>query len=1080
MNEKRVWYSISALFEYLLIALIYISAALVTSLTVKNPSLPFYCALTTGLMSGIIVARGLRSLIGFVIGAILWQIIAISINTALHLSFLTSSLFILSEGLTIFILQKSLQSHSEISSIIEQNDGLKKLILSTLLAPIPQTIIFSMILLNSGEIQHNIAAIKLIHLTWLSISVSILSLTPFFISFFNNLSVSFKFKFSWEVTLFLLLLIIPNMLEIFEIIAPPFSFPVHYLVFPAIFIIAFRNSIKTLTFSLLLFYLFTIYTASTNHGILFSTDPYLNATNIYYFILFFLFISLVIGVVVNQRRIAFESLKKTYSGVEDEVARQIKIFRELNNKLFEEIEQKGIIERELSESRNLLEEAQDIANISSWEINAETKEIRWSKSATKIFGLTHESPPATLDEYRKIIHPDDLKYANELINKIITTPISFEAEIRHILPHNRVSYILIRGKSFDESGVVKRVIGLSLDITSKKEVEKQLTEKEEKYRALFESNIDSVSVIDPKSKTFIDVNQAFEQRYGYSKNEIIGKPYSLITAEVEETYNAIDNAFRAGSHRVQTRIHKKKSGEEFYAEGIFVKFFALGKPLIFVISQDITKRKIAEKNLAEREQQYRVFFESDLIGMAEITQQKEWKTFNNKLCLILGYTSDELKLKTWDTITHPDDLKSELKLYNDIIVHKNDGYSIEKRFIKKDGTSVYCKVAVKSIINPQGNISHMVKLIEDISTRKQIEKDLLESRSTLRRAQQIAKLGSWSWNLSYNYISLNDEAYPLLGWKKSQGPFNINNFIEIVGTEKRESVKKIIESAKKGKLLKDSIEIPIINSGDLKYILLNVGFNIGSSTSVSEIVATMADITDIKKAEIALQEANTLKDQLFSIIAHDLRGPVGTINQMITYIAKESDTIDPETRYDLLNSLKDTSQETYNLLENLLDWAKSQREASYKPDNISLRPIAENTIALLSGLSSPKNITITNSIDDNLSVYADAYMINTVFRNLMSNAIKFTPNGGNIQIQGSKVDSKVVLKFIDSGVGISKEVIDTIFENNTNYSTSGTNNEKGTGLGLKLVKRLVNRNGGDITVESIPNQGTTFIITLLV
>lgn len=1082
MRGKRKWVDFPSFIEYSTIALIYISAALVTTISVKNSSLPFYCALTTGFMAGIVIARGLKSLIGFIIGAALWQIITISFPIpALHLTTFNSSIFILSEGLTLLILQKSFQTHFEANSLIEQNAGLKKFFTITLIAPIPQAAIFTIILLTTQEGHPSISYIKLFHLIWLSITVSLLSLTPFLISFLNKRKAPIfeKIRFSWELALFLLLLFIPNTLEILEVITPPYYFPIHYLVFPAIFIIAFRKSIKALSFSLFIFYLSTIYFASINHGIFFSNDTYLNALNIYYFVLFFLFISLSLSVAVNEKRLAFESLKRTYSTVEDEVARQIAVFRELNSKLFEEVEQRGFIERALNESRNLLEEAQAIANITSWELNTETQEIKWSKSASQVLGVTTKTLPSTLNEYRRLIHPDDQEYSNNLINKIISTPTSFETEIRHISSNSKVSYILIRGQSFADQGVVKRVIGLSFDITGKKEIEKQLSEKEEKYRALFESNIDSVSVINPEDKTFVDVNSAFEQRYGYTKAEIIGKPYSLISSEVEETYSAIDNAFRNGSHRVLTRIHKKKDGEEFYAEGIFVKFTVSGKPLIFVISQDITKRKLAEKTLAEQELQYRLFFESDLIGMAEASPKKEWITFNNKLCSILGYSANELIQITWDTLTHPDDLKREMRLYNDVLVHKNSGYSIEKRFIRKDGTPIYCRVAVKAILNPQGQITHLVKLIEDISARKQIEKELLESRSTLRRAQQIAKLGSWSWNLAYNFISLNDEAYPLLGWRKSQGPFNIKNFVDLVDPDKRELVEQVIDEAKRGNKLAESIEISItVNPNEQRYLLLNIGFNIGSSDAVAEVVATMADITDIKKAEIELQEANTLKDQLFSIIAHDLKGPVGTINQMIAYIADETNSIDNKTRHDLILSLKDTSQETYNLLENLLDWAKSQKQVSYKTERILLKPAADTTIALLSGMASSKNITITNSIDDDLTAYADSYMISTVFRNLISNAIKFTPQGGDIRVQAFRDDSRVVIKFIDSGIGIPKEVADKIFDSSINYTTLGTNNERGTGLGLKLVKKLTSSNGGTISVDSTPNRGTTFTITL--
>lgn len=1082
INDKRLWYSIQSLSELSAIASIYIVLSLITSFTIKETSLPFYCALTTGFMAGITISRGRNSIFGFLVGAIIWQLIT-PLFSQHSISFTSwdSILFVFSEGITLILLYYFFRGYINSISIIEQISGLAKLFIYSLLCSIPQALILSYITSNATEVFHNTNFLVLFHLTWLSISVSILSVVPFIISYFDrNKQFTIKsIRVSWELTLYVLLLLAINFLEIFNIITPPYPFPIHFIVFLTIFILAFRKDIRVLSFSVLLFYLISIYSASTNHGIFISNDPYLNASNIYYFILFFLFISLTVGVVVNEKNKAFVSLTNAYTGVEVEISRQTSIFRELNDKLFAEIEQRGIVERELNESRNLLEVAQDIAKITTWELNLEKKEIRWSNSAKKIFGFKSDRPFIKLDEYLKLIFPEDIDKFNSTIQKVSVAPIDFEVEIRHKKSDGTINDLLIRGRSFEENGKVTRVIGLSLDITEKKEVENRLIEKEEKYRSLFEANIDSVTIIDPISKTFVDVNNAFENRYGYTKAEIIGKPYSIITSEVEETYSAIDNAYRLGSHRVQTRIHKKKNGEEFYAEGIFVKFISLGKPLIFVISQDITKRKIAEKNLAERELQYRLFFESDLIGMAEVTQQKEWKTVNHKLCKILGYKEEELIGKTWDNITHPEDLIPENRLYIEVITHKTNGYSIEKRFTRKDGSSIYCNVALKAIKTQQGNISHFVKLIEDISTRKQIEKDLIESRATLRRAQQIAKLGSCSWSIGKNYITLNDEAYPILDWKKSQGPFNIEKFINLFAPESKALIDKTLKDATKGLKSVENIEAPIITStGEVKYLLLNIGFNIGSSVAVSEVVTTLADITEIKKAEIALQEANSLKDQLFSIIGHDLRSPIGSINQMITYLAENLNTIDQSTLNEIISTLKDSSMETFNLLENLLEWAKSQRQVSFKPEKIHVKLTIDETMSLLSGMSSQKNITITNNLNSTETVFADPYMLKTILRNLISNAIKFTPNNGNIKIDGARNGSETVLRVTDSGMGIPKESIEKLFDSNSTYTTAGTNNEQGTGLGLKLIKRLITKNNGEITVESEINKGTTFIVTL--
>jgi len=354
MNTKSDWLSISSIKEYFFIALLFIFASIISTLSVNNSSLPFYCALTTGLMAGLMVTRGLKSIIGFLLGTIFWQFINVfSTIPVLHFNMGYSILFILSECLTLLLFQKSLNTYNDATSLIEKNNGLRRFFTFTLLTPIPQAVILSFILYKVGAVNSNITYLKLFHLTWLSITLSILSLTPFFISFLNkNKKITLKnLQFSWEFLLFLVILIGPGILEMFKVINPPYSFPIYFLVFPSIFIVAFRKGINTLTLSLLIFYLFTIYNASENHGIFFSTDPYLNASNIHYFVLFFFIISLILGVVANEKRLAFESLKKTYHGIEEEIQLQTNSFRELNFKLFQEIEQRGVIEKELIESR---------------------------------------------------------------------------------------------------------------------------------------------------------------------------------------------------------------------------------------------------------------------------------------------------------------------------------------------------------------------------------------------------------------------------------------------------------------------------------------------------------------------------------------------------------------------------------------------------------------------------------------------------------------------------------------------------------------------------------------------------------
>ena len=191
--------------------------------------------------------------------------------------------------------------------------------------------------------------------------------------------------------------------------------------------------------------------------------------------------------------------------------------------------------------------------------------------------------------------------------------------------------------------------------------------------------------------------------------------------------------------------------------------------------------------------------------------------------------------------------------------------------------------------------------------------------------------------------------------------------------------------------------------GDVRYILTNFGVTYNSNDKATEVLVTMADITRIKRAEMALQEANTLKDQLFSIIGHDLRSPIGSINQLATLLEDGWGKYDEENLLRILNTITTTSSETYKLLENLLEWAKAQRTDSFKPVKTNISSLIEEVITLKKSVADAKNITLQANLPSTATAIVDIEMVKTALRNILSNSIKFTPNSGVIQIGGAHV-----------------------------------------------------------------------------
>ncbi len=229
-----------------------------------------------------------------------------------------------------------------------------------------------------------------------------------------------------------------------------------------------------------------------------------------------------------------------------------------------------------------------------------------------------------------------------------------------------------------------------------------------------------------------------------------------------------------------------------------------------------------------------------------------------------------------------------------------------------------------------------------------------------------------------------------------------------------------------------------------------------------------------EKDNLNLSELNKSKDKFFSIIAHDLRGPFGGLQQIgeLLWLNNISD----EKREKLTNTLYQNSKNTFNLLDNLLKWANSNTGLIvYKPSIINLHEVLLNNKHLFNAQVKLKNIQFSCDLDKDIFVFADLDMMNTIIRNLISNAVKFTPNGGEIKItvdKFDKINNICTVVIADSGVGIDKDSQSKIFEIDSTLSTLGTNKENGTGLGLKLCKEFLTVNKGNIWMESEENKGT--------
>ena len=251
------------------------------------------------------------------------------------------------------------------------------------------------------------------------------------------------------------------------------------------------------------------------------------------------------------------------------------------------------------------------------------------------------------------------------------------------------------------------------------------------------------------------------------------------------------------------------------------------------------------------------------------------------------------------------------------------------------------------------------------------------------------------------------------------------------------------------------------------------------TNQASTIIQKLREHAIVKKNELQLTKLNNTKDKFFSIVSHDLKAPFNSILGITELLSENFNDYTNEERLKFIELLRLTSHNTFELIENLLEWSKIQLGHIVTKNEISsLRYLIEDSIKPVMNNVVQKRIFVENNIEHDLMICTDTYSIKAIIRNLFANAVKFTNHEGRITINAKQTDNNTEFSISDTGVGMSNEKISKLFRIDKHISTSGTDNENGTGLGLIICNELINELNGKIWVESAVGQGTIFKISI--
>ncbi len=507
---------------------------------------------------------------------------------------------------------------------------------------------------------------------------------------------------------------------------------------------------------------------------------------------------------------------------------------------------------------------------------------------------------------------------------------------------------------------------------------------------------------------------------------------------------------------------------------------------------DITETKVAQKELEKSREQFNMlmnFFPANVF-----IKDHESRTIfvNTFMDLSLG-GSKWIGKTLSEVFTSPE----ASRIMNDDRLTLQGGHRIiEESFINLDG-KVHHYETQKFVIPQSGKEPLIGGIAMDITERKKLEEALEKERKRLCYILEGTNVGTWEWNIRVGKTTFNDRWAEIIGYTiKELSPYDIDTWISFVHPDDLKISEKLLEKHFKGELEYYECEVRMKHKNGNWIWILDRG-------SISEwdqehnpilMSGTHQDITKRKESELELEKLaleikakndellklNVEKDKFFSIIAHDLRSPFNNLLGFTNLLVEDLPSLTLDEIGPIAVSMRRSAENLYTLLQNLLEWSMMERGLTvFNPQSVLLADILEPVLDSVHHAADNKMIGIGTDFPENLRVLADEQMFSSLMRNLIVNAIKFTPKGGNVLISAKSLpDNSAEISIRDSGIGMSQDMLDILFSLGANTNRKGTEDEPSTGLGLILCKDYVEKQGGKIYVESEEGKGSTFRFTI--
>lgn len=708
----------------------------------------------------------------------------------------------------------------------------------------------------------------------------------------------------------------------------------------------------------------------------------------------------------------------------------------------------------------------------------------WNKAAEQLFGY------ARSEVYQKLFYEVTHSF-NETEFKQLLKQLEAKPEV--LTKHNFITKKpeSRRGKFlFKQNDIFHRMRGVVIlceDVTASEDERYELAFSEQRFKEISKNSSELIATLDTTDKrTFI--NQALLIASGYSAAEAGSLKFEKLFKVKNGTPEFDFSDFASLPKDPAEFIIATKSGGELEVVGKFLAHNDRSANIraITCSARDITSEKRMKASL----QMLETIFYSSSDGIS-VESGGKFIFANNSFAKIFGYNSASDILKQSPAqLFSPEDPQRYNELMSSSGEEKEKSLSYEFLATKNDGAKFFAEVSVSFLKIEK--LEAVAIVVRDITERKRSQQALKESEEKYRSIAE--NIDDFFWTAE----KVGDKIRPMFftkavekitGFNQAEFIKDSKQFFRIIHPDDFEGYKDALKNFFQNYYKHtEEFEFRVINKqGNIVWLRNRITLVRNRKGEVLKLYGLAGDITLQKRLDEEhneytenLQKLNDTKDRFISIVSHDLRTPFSSVLGFTDILLEETD-LEPEERNQYIKYIQESSKSMLLLVNSLLDWTRLQTgRISFEPAKEDLSDLASKCITTLSGFAMQKEINLINQIKSGFTVFVDKGLVTQVFNNLLSNALKFTPKNGTITIAAQQSDEPRFFQIgvRDTGVGIKEENLSKIFSVDSKFTTEGTGGEKGTGLGLNLVREIVEKHGGKIWVESKFGEGSTFYFTL--